>query len=53
VTDIVARIMDVLNQRLTATYIKLNEESQGNPLLRKISALVAQVNALHRAVLGQ
>ncbi|KAF2182735.1 hypothetical protein K469DRAFT_585547 [Zopfia rhizophila CBS 207.26] len=50
ILDIVPRIMDVLNQRLTAAYIKLNESSPGNQLLRRISALVTKVNDLTRAV---
>jgi WD40 repeat protein len=48
--DIVPKIMDVMNQRLTATYIKLNENSPGNQLLRRISSLVSKVNELARAV---
>ncbi|KAF2789596.1 hypothetical protein K505DRAFT_365477 [Melanomma pulvis-pyrius CBS 109.77] len=48
--DIVPKIMDVMNQRLTATYIKLNESSPGNQLLRRISSLVSKVNELARAV---
>ncbi|PSN68494.1 hypothetical protein BS50DRAFT_492414 [Corynespora cassiicola Philippines] len=47
--DIVPKIMDVMNQRLTTAYIKLNESSPGNPLLRRISALVSTVNELARA----
>jgi hypothetical protein len=42
--------MDVMNQRLTSTYITLNETSPGNQLLRRISALVTKVNELARAV---
>jgi WD40 repeat protein len=48
--DIVPKIMDVMNQRLTATYIKLNESSPGNQLLRRISSLVSKVNELARVV---
>ncbi|KAF2660204.1 hypothetical protein K491DRAFT_711978 [Lophiostoma macrostomum CBS 122681] len=48
--DIVPKIMDVMNQRLTSTYITLNETSPGNQLLRRISALVTKVNELARAV---
>ncbi|ORY01494.1 hypothetical protein BCR34DRAFT_493817 [Clohesyomyces aquaticus] len=48
--DIVPRIMDVLNQRLTAAYIKLNETTPNPQMLRRISALVKKVNDLARAV---
>jgi hypothetical protein len=44
--------MDVMNQRLTACYMKLNESSPGNQLLRRISTLVSKVNELSRAVTG-
>ncbi|KAF2016631.1 hypothetical protein BU24DRAFT_207070 [Aaosphaeria arxii CBS 175.79] len=49
-SDIVPRIMEVMTQRLTATYIRLNENSPGNPLLRRISALVTKVNGIARSV---
>ncbi|KAH7117924.1 hypothetical protein B0J11DRAFT_95594 [Dendryphion nanum] len=48
--DVVPKIMEVMNQRLTAAYIKLNESSPGNQLLRHISTLVTRVNDLARAV---
>jgi len=37
-------IMDVFKERLTHAYIRLNEESPGDPLLRRIAALVKGVN---------
>lgn len=40
IRDMIPRIMDVINQRLTACYIQLNESTPGNPLLRRISGLV-------------
>jgi len=40
IRDMIPRIMDVINQRLTACYIQLNESTPGNPLLRRISSLV-------------
>jgi hypothetical protein len=45
--------MDVMNQRLTAAYIQLNETSPNNPLLRKISALVSRVKELRSIVAAQ
>ncbi|KAF2878448.1 hypothetical protein BDV95DRAFT_479405 [Massariosphaeria phaeospora] len=50
IRDIVPKIMEIMNQRLTTAYIKLNEDSPGNPLLRRISSLVTKVNELTRAV---
>lgn len=47
--DMIPRIMDVVNQRLTSKYIELNESSPGNPLLRRISGLVHEGNELARA----
>lgn len=49
VRDIVPKIMDVMIQRLTAKYIELNETTPGNPLLRRISALVSRCNDMTRA----
>jgi hypothetical protein len=43
--------MDVMNQRLTTAYIKLNESTPGSQLLRRISALVTTVNEIARAVI--
>ncbi|KAF2711019.1 hypothetical protein K504DRAFT_376668 [Pleomassaria siparia CBS 279.74] len=51
IRDIVPKIMDVMNQRLTTAYIKLNESSPGNQLLRRISSLVSNVNELARTVM--
>ncbi|KAF2202310.1 hypothetical protein GQ43DRAFT_315222 [Delitschia confertaspora ATCC 74209] len=50
ILDIIPRIMEVLNQRLTAAYISLNETSPGHKMLRKISTLVNKVNELARQV---
>lgn len=52
IKDIIPKIMEIMNGRLTQAYIKLNESSQGNPLLRHISALVSRVNTLSQAVTG-
>jgi hypothetical protein len=41
--------MDVIAQRLTSAYIRLNENSPGNPLLRRISVLVNNCNNMTRA----
>ncbi|OAL55369.1 hypothetical protein IQ07DRAFT_627496 [Pyrenochaeta sp. DS3sAY3a] len=49
VRDIVPKIIDVINQRLTAAYIQLNESTPGSPLLRRISALVNRGNEMTRA----
>ncbi|KAI8943740.1 hypothetical protein NX059_001720 [Plenodomus lindquistii] len=49
VKDMIPRIMDVVNQRLTSKYFELNESSPGNPLLRRISALVQDGNEMARA----
>jgi hypothetical protein len=47
IIDIVPRIMDVLNQRLTDAYIKLNETAPGqHATLRNISALINRVREL-------
>lgn len=48
IRDIVPKIIDVVNQRLTTAYIKLNESTPGSPLLRRISALVNKGNELTR-----
>ncbi|KAL5118823.1 hypothetical protein ACEQ8H_003326 [Pleosporales sp. CAS-2024a] len=50
VRDIVPKIMEVVKQRLTDTYIDLNETTPGSPLLRRISAQVNKCNELVRAV---
>ena len=52
IRDIVPKIMDVMIQRLTAKYIELNETTPGNPLLRRISALVSRCNDMTRASRG-
>ncbi|KAJ4336932.1 hypothetical protein N0V95_008481 [Ascochyta clinopodiicola] len=52
IRDIVPKIMDVMIQRLTAKYIDLNEGTPGNPLLRRISALVSRCNDMTRASRG-
>ena len=44
--------MEVMIQRLTAKYIELNETTPGNPLLRRISALVSRCNDMTRATRG-
>lgn len=49
IRDIVPKIIDVVNQRLTAAYIQLNERTPGSSLLRQISALVNKGNAMTRA----
>jgi hypothetical protein len=49
IRDIVPKIMDVINQRLTAAYIQLNESTPGSPLLRAISQLVNKCNEMTRA----
>ncbi|KAJ4987517.1 hypothetical protein SVAN01_06974 [Stagonosporopsis vannaccii] len=52
VRDIVPKIMDVMVQRLTSKYIELNETTPGNPLLRRISALVNRCHEMTRASRG-
>ena len=42
--------MDVINQRLTAAYIQLNESTPGNPSLRRIFGLVSRVRELSMSV---
>jgi hypothetical protein len=49
IRDIIPKIMDVVIQRLTATYIQLNESTPGSPLLRAISQLVNKCNEMTRA----
>jgi hypothetical protein len=49
IRDIVPKIIDVVNQRLTSAYIKLNENTPGSPLLRHISQLVNKGNEMTRA----
>ncbi|KAH8716924.1 hypothetical protein GQ44DRAFT_775683 [Phaeosphaeriaceae sp. PMI808] len=49
IRDIVPKIMDVVKQRLTDTYMALNESTPGSPLLRRISALVNKCNEMTRA----
>ncbi|OCK77962.1 hypothetical protein K432DRAFT_303017 [Lepidopterella palustris CBS 459.81] len=49
IRDVVPRIMEILGQRLTSTYIHLNETAPGTPALRKISSLVSRVNEFSRA----
>lgn len=49
IRDIVPKIMDVVTQRLTTAYINLNENTPGNPLLRRISALVSRCSEMTRA----
>jgi hypothetical protein len=41
--------MEVIKQRLTTAYISLNESSQGDPSLRRISTLVQKVGKLAQA----
>lgn len=50
IRDIVPKIMDVVKQRLTDTYMSLNERQSGSPLLRRISAQVNRCNEMMRAV---
>jgi hypothetical protein len=45
----VPKIMDVVKQRLTDTYMALNESTPGSPLLRRISAQVNKCNEMTRA----
>ncbi|KAF2264288.1 DAO-domain-containing protein [Lojkania enalia] len=52
IRDFIPKIMDVINQRLSQAYMKINESSPGNPLLRRISAMVSKVNELARTVDG-
>jgi hypothetical protein len=42
--------MDVVKQRLTDTYMALNESTPGSPLLRRISLQVNKCNEMMRAV---
>jgi hypothetical protein len=49
IRDIVPKIMDVVKQRLTDTYMALNESTPGSPLLRRISAQVNKCNEMIRA----
>ncbi|KAF2280332.1 uncharacterized protein EI97DRAFT_119556 [Westerdykella ornata] len=53
IVDIVPKIMEVMKGRLTSVYIRLNETSPNNPLLRRISALVNVANQLSNAAMGQ
>jgi len=41
--------MEVINQRLTAAYISLNENSPGDLSLRRISTMVQKVSKLSQA----
>ncbi|KAF2826460.1 hypothetical protein CC86DRAFT_30125 [Ophiobolus disseminans] len=49
IRDIVPRIMDVVKQRLTHTYMALNESTPGSPLLRRINSLATKCNDTTRA----
>ncbi|KAF2688596.1 hypothetical protein K458DRAFT_293657 [Lentithecium fluviatile CBS 122367] len=46
IQDVVPKIMEVINQRLTAAYISLNESSPGDQSLRRISNMVTKVSKL-------
>ncbi|KAF1917995.1 hypothetical protein BDU57DRAFT_528490 [Ampelomyces quisqualis] len=50
IRDIVPKIMDVVKQRLTDTYMALNESTPGSALLRPISLQVTKCNEMMRAV---
>ncbi|KAH5234542.1 hypothetical protein HBI26_154210 [Parastagonospora nodorum] len=50
IRDIVPKIMEVVKQRLTDTYMSLNETTPGSPLLRRISAQVNKCNEMMRQV---
>ncbi|OAL01957.1 hypothetical protein IQ06DRAFT_346561 [Phaeosphaeriaceae sp. SRC1lsM3a] len=52
IRDIVPKIMDVVKQRLTDTYMALNERQPGSPLLRRISAQVNRCNEMMRALVN-
>ncbi|KAF2640792.1 hypothetical protein P280DRAFT_427066, partial [Massarina eburnea CBS 473.64] len=43
IQDVVPKIMDVIRDRLTQAYMSLNENSPGDPSLRRISSLVNRV----------
>jgi hypothetical protein len=45
----VPKIMDVVKQRLTDTYMTLNETTPGSPVLRRIRAHVTRCNEMMRA----
>jgi hypothetical protein len=49
IQDVVPKIMEVINQRLTAAYISLNESHPGDPSLRRISTMVQKVSKLSQA----
>jgi WD40 repeat protein len=54
IVDIVPRIMEVLNQRLTDAYIKLNETAPGqHSALRNISALINRVREISHQIPGR
>lgn len=48
--DVLPKIMPIINQRLTATYIQLNENSPNNPLLRRLHTLINKVNQIGHAI---
>lgn len=44
------KIMDVIANRLTQAYMRLNESQPGAPILRRLSGLVNKVNEINRMV---
>ncbi|KAF1966865.1 hypothetical protein BU23DRAFT_310354 [Bimuria novae-zelandiae CBS 107.79] len=44
--DVLPKIMEVIKERLTNAYMRLNETSPGDPSLRRIAALVRRVGEL-------
>ncbi|KAL1601552.1 hypothetical protein SLS60_006467 [Paraconiothyrium brasiliense] len=46
VHDVVPKIMEVIKERLTHAYMRLNESSPGDASLRRIASLVKRVNDL-------
>jgi len=49
IRDIVPKIMEVVKQRLTHTYMALNESTPGSPLLRNINQLATKCNNMTAA----
>ena len=44
--EVIPRIMEVLKDRLSTAYMRINETDPRNPILRKISGLCQRVNEI-------
>ena len=47
--EVIPRIMEVLKDRLSTAYMRINESNPHNPILRKISGLCQRVNEITSA----